>query len=96
VSRLRLALLTVATLWLLPHVAEAQCAMCRATLEGSAEGRAMGSAFNAAILVMIAAPYLIFGGFVAFLFRRRIVAWLQRLGSAFDRPARRQPSPGPT
>jgi len=96
VRRLWLVLLVLAVLWTLPHAAEAQCAMCRATLEGSAEGRAMGSAFNSAILVMIAAPYLIFGGFVAFLFRRRIAAWLPRLGSALDWATRRQPSPDPT
>jgi hypothetical protein len=96
VSRLRLGLLALAALWVMPHVAEAQCAMCRATLEGSAEGRAIGSAFNSAILLMIAAPYAIFGVFVAFLFRRRIAAWLPRLGSAFDRTSGRQPTPGPT
>lgn len=55
---------------------DAQCAMCKATLEGSAEGRAMASAFNSAILVMLAAPYLIFGSFTGFLFRKRISAWL--------------------
>jgi len=96
VRQLWLVLLVLAVLWTLPHAAEAQCAMCRATLEGSAEGRAMGSAFNSAILVMIAAPYAIFGGFVAFLFRRPIVARLQRLGSALERAGSRQPTPGPT
>jgi hypothetical protein len=77
---------------LAPDAADAQCAMCRATLEGAAEGRALGRAFNSAILVMIAAPYLIFGGFAAFLLRRRIASRLPRLASALQRAAGRQPS----
>ena len=50
----------------------AQCAMCATSVANSEEGRAMSAQLNAAILLMLAAPYAVFGTFVAFLFRRRL------------------------
>jgi hypothetical protein len=46
--------------------------MCRTTLEGSAEGQAMGQSFNRAILVLLVAPYLLSLSFAAVVFRRRL------------------------
>lgn len=60
----------------------AQCAMCKATLTGSAEGRAIAREFNRAILVMLFAPYVVVGGFLLTAFRGRIRA---RLGCAWRR-----------
>jgi hypothetical protein len=48
----------------------AQCAMCKATLEGSSDG--VGGQFNRAILVMLAGPYLVMGAFGFLLFRERL------------------------
>ena len=45
--------------------------MCKTVVTGSEEGRSLGGELNKAILIMVAAPYLVFGGFVAALFRRR-------------------------
>jgi hypothetical protein len=70
-------LLAVAALGLLAaSPAFAQCAMCKTVLEGSTEGRRIASNLNHAILLMFFAPYLVFAGFVALVFRGRIRAWL--------------------
>lgn len=66
----------------LPGDAAAQCAMCKATLESSIEGPRVAAGMNRGILVMIAAPYLIFGSFLAALFRARIADWLSTSGTA--------------
>ena len=55
---------------LAPAIALAQCAMCKASLEGSTDG--IGAQFNRAILVMLAGPYLVMGVFAAALFRERL------------------------
>lgn len=52
--------------------AAAQCAMCRTALTSSAEGQAIAAQFNAAILVMLAAPYLILGALAGVFFRQRL------------------------
>jgi hypothetical protein len=62
----------------LARPAQAQCAMCRTTLTASAEGRAMSSSFNRAILLMLFAPYLVVGATVLVLFRRPLAAHLSR------------------
>ncbi len=49
----------------------AQCAMCRTALTQSPEGRAMAAGFNRAILVMLVAPYVVFGTGLVLYFRRR-------------------------
>lgn len=56
----------------------AQCAMCKATLERSEEGRRVSGELNRAILVMLVAPYLVFGTCTTVLFRRRIGAFLEK------------------
>jgi hypothetical protein len=57
----------------------AQCAMCKTALTASPEGRSIGEQFNRAILVMIAAPYLVMGALAAVVFRSRLGALAQRL-----------------
>jgi hypothetical protein len=65
--------------------AAAQCAMCKAAIEGSTDGN-VGAQFNRAILVMMAGPYLVMGAFGVVLFRERLRrgarALLGRLGRA--------------
>jgi hypothetical protein len=70
--------------------AAAQCAMCKTALAGSPEGRGIGAQFNQAILVMLAAPYLVMGGFVLAIYRGRLRGDVRRLGSRIR--ARLRPS----
>jgi hypothetical protein len=57
----------------------AQCAMCRSSLTSSAEGRGLIPEFNRAILLMIAAPYVVFATVGLAAFRGRIrEAWKRR------------------
>jgi hypothetical protein len=52
--------------------AAAQCVMCKTALTGSPEGRGMGASFNHAILLMVAAPYVVAGGFLLGAYRARL------------------------
>ncbi len=67
----------LAALLAAPAPACAQCAMCKATLERSEEGRRVSAELNHAILLMLAAPYLVFSTCAGFVFRRRISAFLK-------------------
>jgi hypothetical protein len=50
--------------------------MCKTALTNSPEGREIGEQFNRGILVMIGAPYLVFGVVGAALFREKLqAAW---------------------
>ncbi len=70
----------VALAWLLhSEPVLAQCAMCRATVTQSPEGREMSEKLNTAILVMFFAPYLVFGTAAAVLFRARIAPFVTRV-----------------
>jgi hypothetical protein len=82
---LLLALLGLAFLLLAPP-AGAQCAMCKTALTNSPEGRALSGEFNKAILVMLFAPYLIFGSFTLVFLRERIQARLGRFLSGLRLP----------
>ena len=57
-----LAIVFVAALLLLwlPEAASAQCAMCRSLLK-SPEGQRMIAAFRGGILLLLAAPFTVFG-----------------------------------
>ena len=57
--------------------------MCKTALTGSPEGREIGEQFNRAILVMIGAPYAVFGVVGVALFRERLRARWRRLRGAF-------------
>lgn len=72
-----------------PEAAAAQCAMCKTALTNSPEGRDIGEQFNRAILLMIGAPYFVFGAVGAALFRERLrAAWRRfrrpRIGPGAD------------
>jgi hypothetical protein len=71
-----LVLLALAALAVLPAMASAQCAMCQTALT-SPEARGMGAEFNKAILVMLFAPYAVFGSVGVVLLRHRIAAALR-------------------
>ena len=53
--------------------------MCKTALTNSAEGREITAQFNRAILLMIGAPYVVFGAVGAALFRERLRATWRRL-----------------
>lgn len=73
------AVLAVALLGVNAVPAAAQCAMCKTVLTGSSEGQAVAGELNHAILVMLVAPYLVFGTLAAVLFRKRLGQQLSRL-----------------
>jgi hypothetical protein len=76
-----LALAAAVLLAVLVGLAEpalAQCSMCRSVVAQSPEGRRVASELNKAILLMFAAPYLVFGSFAAWLFRGRLGAVARR------------------
>ena len=64
-----------------PPAASAQCAMCKTALTNSEEGRGLTREFNRAILVMLAAPYLLMGAGAAYLLRARIRPLASRAAS---------------
>ncbi len=78
--RLRSLLLIVFALALVGAAdqASAQCSMCATALTGSEEGRAMSASFNRAILVMLAAPYMVVGAFALTFFRPQLRETLRR------------------
>jgi hypothetical protein len=49
----------------------AQCALCRAAVESSEEGRAMAGKLNRAILLLLAAPLTVAGSVAAAMLRNR-------------------------
>jgi hypothetical protein len=65
--------------------ASAQCAMCKTVLTGSEEGRTLQGELNRAILMMIAAPYLVFGTVGVVLFRKPLGSRLSRLAGRLRR-----------
>jgi hypothetical protein len=79
-NRALLVLLVAACVALIPQDGAAQCAMCRTALENSAEGQAVAGSFRHGILLLLAAPYLIFAtvGFVIFRAYRKKAAQRSR------------------
>lgn len=55
------------------------CALCRAALENSAEGRAIAAGLNHGILLMLILPYGLFGTFGYFIYRAHKKKAKQRL-----------------
>lgn len=53
---------------LLPSIAEAQCAMCRAVLE-SEDSQAAAKGINDGILYLMIFPYVLIGGIAYFIYR---------------------------
>jgi hypothetical protein len=86
----RLALGAVALAVLMSQPALAQCVMCKTALVNSGEGQRIAAEFNRAILLMVVAPYVVFLGIAAVVFRTRIQEWLRaRLSSPEPSPSRR-------
>ena len=50
---------------------EAQCVMCKAVAEDSANDGSLGRGLNSGILYLMAVPYAIMGFFAWFVFRKR-------------------------
>lgn len=66
-----LALLALALLILSASDVEAQCVMCKAVAENSAEDGSLGRGLNAGILYLMGIPYAIMAFFAWFVFRKR-------------------------
>ena len=57
-------------LFLLPNITDAQCAMCKASVESSqGQKNSVAGGINQGILYLMAVPYLL----LAFIFRKQIV-----------------------
>lgn len=65
---MKLKLLIIFGFLLLPSLAEAQCAMCRAVLE-SEGSQAAAKGINDGILYLMVFPYLLMGGIAIFIYR---------------------------
>ena len=65
--KLRMIFLAIVLL-MLPSLAEAQCAMCRAVLE-SADNQSMAQGINDGIIYLMIFPYLAIGGIGFFIYR---------------------------
>ena len=68
--RLWLAIAAVVTLVLVGEPAFAQCAMCRQALQ-SPEGRHMIGAFRSGIVLLLIAPFAVFGTVATLAVRRK-------------------------
>ena len=77
-KRERIALIAVLVAILLrPDIASAQCAMCRSLL-ATPEGQQIAAAFRSGILLLLAAPFAVFGTVVTLAVRanrRRVRRW---------------------
>jgi len=85
-KRLLVVALLAGTAFAVAGPAAAQCAMCKTALTNSSEGQRVADNFNHAILVMFFAPYLVFGVFIALVFRGRIRTWLTSHVPVLGRP----------
>lgn len=65
---MRNKLIILFTIFLLPGIVQAQCAMCRAVLESS-DSKAAAEGINQGILYLMAFPYLLIGGIAYFIYR---------------------------
>jgi hypothetical protein len=65
--KLRILFLAIVLL-MLPSLAQAQCAMCRAVLESS-ENQSMAQGINDGIIYLMIFPYLAIGGIGFFVYR---------------------------
>ncbi|ETN94372.1 hypothetical protein SAMN04487906_2995 [Zhouia amylolytica] len=61
--------LVIMFLLLVPAVADAQCAMCRAVLE-SGEKQEVAEAINDGIVYLMAVPYILMGALGYFIYRK--------------------------
>ncbi|GAB4515268.1 MAG: hypothetical protein ACE37L_13565 [Allomuricauda sp.] len=61
--------LIIILLLVLPTVADAQCAMCRAVVESEADGRT-AEGINNGIVYLMAVPYVLVAGLFYFIYRK--------------------------
>ena len=61
--------LIIILLLVLPAVADAQCAMCRAVVESEADGRT-AEGINNGIVYLMAVPYVLVAGLFYFIYRK--------------------------
>ena len=61
-----------------PRGLSAQCAMCRTALTSSEEGRRWAQGINAGILLLLVAPFLIFGTIFLRVYSRQVDAAVRR------------------
>lgn len=85
------ALVLGALLVLAPGQASAQCSMCQQVVSQSPEVRKAGMELNLAILVLFAAPYLVFSTLAVVLLRPQIERYLRK---HFSRASRRAAAAG--
>ena len=69
--RMLLAFAIALLLLVLTMDAEAQCVMCKAVAEDSAEDGSLGRGLNSGILYLMGIPYAIMAFFAWFVFRKR-------------------------
>lgn len=62
-------LLVLSIVLLLPFIGEAQCAMCRAVLEGE-DNTAVAEGINNGIVYLMAIPYVLIGALFFFIYRK--------------------------
>ena len=65
----KLFFLLVIFSFLIPEIAAAQCAMCRAVLESEESGRA-AEGINNGIVYLMAIPYVLVAGLFYFIYRK--------------------------
>ena len=65
----KIGLLLFVLLLVIPELAEAQCAMCRAALESEADN-SQAEGVNNGIVYLMAIPYILVGGLFYFIYRR--------------------------
>lgn len=63
------------------QVAQGQCAMCKATVNGNEE--AIGEGLNNGILYLMAAPYVLFLIVGLVFFRKKIAAFYKAMGESY-------------
>ena len=74
-----IVLLTAMCFFLLPQLADAQCAMCRAVTESNLktdDAFTVGNGLNNAIIYLMFMPYILAGIFFYAFYRKQIKAWI--------------------
>lgn len=67
-SKMKFKLAIILLIFLMPSLAQAQCAMCRAVLE-SEGSQAAAQGINDGIVYLMIFPYLLMGGIAFFIYR---------------------------
>ena len=65
----KLAIIVFFALLMLPEIADAQCAMCRAVVESEGDAETAG-ALNDGIVYLMAIPYILVAGLFFFIYKK--------------------------